>query len=94
MAFTFGRESRKISKWLRDGPRVFWDWEKTAGALPPQLYDKYKHGQRSPMPIEQATPKSVSRAMQEINGFERQGDSKPMARQALKHPVKSSWTKR
>ena len=86
MAFTFGRES-KISRWLRDRPRVFFDWEKTEGVLPPELYDKYKHEEGTPMLLEQATPKNVSRAIKEINAFEWEGDFKPMARQALKQLV-------
>jgi putative transposase len=36
------------------------------------------------MLLDQATPRNVSRAMREINGFEWEGDFKPMARQALK----------
>jgi transposase-like protein len=36
------------------------------------------------MLLEQATLRNVSRAMGEINGFEWEGDFKPMARQALK----------
>lgn len=36
------------------------------------------------MLLEQATGRNVSRAMHEINGFEWEGDFKPMARQALK----------
>jgi transposase-like protein len=39
------------------------------------------------MLLEQATPRNVSRAIHEINGFEWEGDFKPMARQALKHLV-------
>jgi hypothetical protein len=34
--------------------------------------------------LEQATVRNVSRALHEINGFEWEGDFKPMARQALK----------
>ena len=36
------------------------------------------------MLLDQATPRNVSRAIGEINGFEWEGDFKPMARQALK----------
>lgn len=36
------------------------------------------------MLLDQATPRNVSRAMKEINGFDWEGDFKPMARQALK----------
>ena len=36
------------------------------------------------MPLDQATPRNVSRALREINSFEWEGDFKPMARQALK----------
>jgi putative transposase len=36
------------------------------------------------MLLEQAPAKNVSRALEEINGFEWEGDFKPMARQALK----------
>jgi putative transposase len=36
------------------------------------------------MLLDQATPRNVSRAIREINGFEWEGDFKPMARQALK----------
>ncbi len=79
----FGRGPR----WLRDRPRVFFDWEKTEGVLTPELHDKYKHEEGTPMLLEQATPSNVSRAIKEINAFEWEGDFKPMARQALKHLV-------
>ena len=36
------------------------------------------------MPLDQATPRNVSRAIRDKNGFEWEGDFKPMARQALK----------
>jgi putative transposase len=88
MAFTFGRED-KISAWLRERPRSFFDWEKTEGVLPPKLYDKYKHEEGTPMLLEQATTHNVSRALAEINAFEWEGDFKPMARQALKQLMES-----
>lgn len=83
MAFTFGRGD-KISAWLRERPRSFFDWEKTEGVLPPELYDKYKHEEGTPMLLEQATTRNVSRALKEINAFEWEGDFKPLARQGLK----------
>jgi hypothetical protein len=54
MAFTFGRGAN-ISAWLRERPRSFFDWEKIEGVLPPELYDKYKHEEGTPMLLEQAT---------------------------------------
>ena len=60
------------------------DWEKREGVLTPELYDKYKHEEGTPMLLDQATTRNVSRAIEEINGFEWEGDFKPMARQALK----------
>lgn len=86
MAFTFGRES-KFSRWLRDRPRSFLDWENKEGVLPPKLHDKYKHEEGTPMLLEQVTPRNVSRAIEQINAFEWEGDFKPMARQALKQLV-------
>jgi putative transposase len=83
MAFIFGRGD-KISGWLRERPRSFFDWEKIEGVLPPELYDKYKHEEGTPMLLEQATLGNVSRALTEINAFDWEGDFKPMARQALK----------
>lgn len=83
MAFTFGRGD-KISRWLRERPRSFFDWEMTEGVLPPELYNKYKHEEGTPMLLEQATTRNVSRALKEINAFEWEGDFKPMARQELK----------
>src|SRR5262249_15752798 len=83
MAFRFGREQTSGS-WLRVRPRSFLDWEKTEGVLPPKLCDQHKHEEGTPMLLEQATLRNVSRAMGEINGFEWEGDFKPMARQALK----------
>ena len=83
MAFTFGR-GKAIGRWLRVRPRVFGDWEKTEGVLPPELCDEHKHEEGTPMLLEQATTRNVSRAIREINGFEWEGDFKPMARQALK----------
>jgi putative transposase len=83
MAFTFGR-GKTIGRWLRVRPRVFWDWEKTEGVLPPELCDEHKHEEGTPMLIDQATARNVSRAIKEINAFEWEGDFKPLARQALK----------
>jgi hypothetical protein len=83
MAFRFGR-GRKISGLLRVRPRVFWDWEKTEGVLTPELCNQHKQQEGTPMLLDQATPRNVSRAIKEINGFEWEGDFKPMARQALK----------
>ena len=83
MAFTFGR-GKEISRWLRVGPRLFSDWEKTEGVLTPELCDQHKQEEGTPMLLEQATVKNVSRAIGEINAFEWEGDFKPMARQALK----------
>jgi putative transposase len=83
MAFTFGR-GKKISAWLRVRPRLFFDWEKTEGVLTPELCDQHKHEEGTPMLLEQATARNVSRAIKEINAFEWEGDFKPVARQALK----------
>jgi putative transposase len=75
---------RTIERWLRGRARSFLDWEKREGVLTPELYDEYKHEEGTPMLLDQATPRNVSRAIKEINGFEWEGDFKPMARQALK----------
>ena len=83
MAFRFGR-GKKISVWLRGRPRLFLDWEKREGVLTPELCDQHKHEEGTPMLLDRATPRNVSRAIREINGFEWEGDFKPMARQALK----------
>lgn len=83
MAFRFGR-GEEISRWLRVRPRVFLDWEKAQGVLTPELCDQHKDPEGTPMLLEHATPRNVSRAIKEINGFEWEGDFKPMARQALK----------
>src|SRR5512143_325944 len=86
MAFKFGR-GEKISGWLRVRPRSFWDWEDEKGVLTPEWYDQYAHEEGTLMLFEQATSKTVSRALREINAFEWEGDCKPMARQALKEMV-------
>jgi putative transposase len=83
MAFTFGR-GKTIGRWLRVRPRAFFDWEKTEGVLPPELCNQHKHEEGTPMLLEPATARNVSRAIKEINAFEWEGDFKPMARQALK----------
>src|SRR5262245_53125351 len=83
MAFTFGREAT-IGSWLRVRPRSFFDWEKIEGVLPPELCDQHKHEEGTPMLLEQATVRNVSRALGEINGFEWEGDFKPVARQEVK----------
>jgi putative transposase len=54
------------------------------GVLTPELYDKHKPQEGTPMLLDQASVANVSRAMREINGFQWEGDFKPMARQALK----------
>lgn len=86
MAFTFGR-GETIGRWLRVRPRSFLDWEKIEGVLTPELYDEYKHEEGTPMLLDQATSRNVSRAIKEINAFEWEGDFKPIARQALKELV-------
>lgn len=86
MAFIFGRGD-KISAWLRVRPRSFLDWEKREGVLSPELCNEHKHEEGTPMLLEQATSRNVSRAIREINAFEWEGDFKPMARQALKQLV-------
>jgi putative transposase len=83
MAFTFGR-GKEISRWLRVGPRRFSDGEKKEGVLTPELCNQDKQEEGTPMLLEQATLRNVSRALSEINAFEWEGDFKPMARQALK----------
>ena len=83
MAFTFGREAT-IGRWLREMPRSFFDWEKTEGVLTPEWYDEYTHKEGTPMLLEPATTRNVSRALTEINAFEWEGEFKPMARRALK----------
>jgi putative transposase len=83
MAYIFGREE-KISWWLRVRPRSFFDWENREGVLPPELCDEHKQQEDTPMLLDQATPRNVTRALREVNGFEWEGDFKPMARQALK----------
>lgn len=83
MAFLFGRRET-IEEWLRERPRSFWDWEKREGVLTPQWYDQYTAEEGTPMLLDQATPRNVTRAMKEINAFEWEGDFKPLARQALK----------
>src|ERR1700730_12066393 len=86
MAFRFGR-GKTIGRWLRVRPRAFWDWEKTEGVLPPELCDEHKHEEGTPMLLEQATPRNVSRALGEINGFAWEGDFKPMGRVLCKELV-------
>jgi putative transposase len=86
MAFKFGRGD-KISEWLRVKPRSFLDWEMKEGVLSPKWYDQYTHEEGTPMRLEPATTRNVSRALREINAFEWEGDFKPMARQALKEMV-------
>lgn len=83
MAFTFG-QGTTIGRWLRVRPRSFWDWEIEEGVLPPQWYNQYTHEEGTPMRLEPATLRNVTRAIKEINGFEWEGEFKPMARRALK----------
>jgi putative transposase len=83
MAFRYGR-GEEISRWLRERPRDYLDWEKREGVLTPELCNQHKQPEGTPMLLDQATPRNVSRAMREINGFDWEGDFKPMARQALK----------
>ena len=83
MAFRFG-QGKTIGRWLRERPRVFWDWEMREGVLTPEMCDQHKQPEGTPMLLDQATSRNVSRAMKEINGFDWEGDFKPMARQALK----------
>ena len=63
---------------------MFLDWEKAEGVLTPELCNQHKLPEGTPMLLDQATSRNVSRAIREINGFEWEGDFKPMARQALK----------
>jgi hypothetical protein len=86
MAFTFGREET-IRRRLRERPKSLFDWEKREGVLTPELCNQHKQEEGTPMLLDQATPRNVSRALSEINAFEWEGDFKPMARQALKELV-------
>jgi putative transposase len=86
MALLFGRGD-KISAWLRVRPRSFLDWEMKEGVLSPEWYNQYTHEEGTPMLLEPATCRNVSRALSEINAFEWEGDFKPMARHALKELV-------
>ena len=88
MAFTFGR-ARTVRRCLEVRPRSFWDWEKTEGLLTPEWYDQYTPKEGTPMRLEPATQRNVSRAIREINGFEWEGDFKPLARRALKELLES-----
>jgi hypothetical protein len=90
MAFTIGRE-KTISSWLRVRPRPFFDLENKEGVLPPELCDEHKHEEGTPMLLEQATPRNVSRALTEINAFEWEGDFEPMAHQSLKRLVEDRF---
>jgi transposase-like protein len=60
------------------------DWEKREGVLTPELCNQHKDEEGTPMLLGQATQRNVSRAIKEINGFDWEGDFKPMARRALK----------
>src|SRR5262249_18898614 len=64
MAFTFGR-GQTIERWLRVRPRSFFDWENKEGVLPPELCDEHKQQEGTPMLLDQATPRNVSRALRE-----------------------------
>ena len=83
MAFTIGRGTR-IGSWLRVRPRSFWDWEIREGVLTPQWYDQYTSEEGTPMRLKPATLRNVTRAIDEINAFEWEGEFKPVARRALK----------
>ena len=83
MAFTIGRGTT-IGNWLRVRPRSFFDWEMKEGVLTPQWYNQYTQEEGTPMRLEPATQRNVTRAMEEINAFEWEGDFKPLARRALK----------
>jgi len=50
--------------------RLFFDWEKREGVLPPELCDEHKHEEGTPMLLEQATVTNVSRAIRETSAFE------------------------
>ena len=88
MAFMYGRE-KTIGKWLKVRPRSFFDWEGREGVLTPELCNQHKHEEGTPMLLEQATTRNVSRALKEINAFEWEGDFKPAARQELKRLMES-----
>ena len=62
MGFEYGQEDR-IGRWLKERPKTFFDWENKEGVLPPELRDKHKHEEGTPMLLEQATLRNVSRAM-------------------------------
>jgi transposase-like protein len=83
MEFEYG-QAEKVRKWLVERSRTFFDWEKREGVLTPERYDQYTHEEGTPMLLEQATLRNVTRAMEEINGFQWEGDFKPVARRALK----------
>jgi hypothetical protein len=84
MNFTFGREER-IGRWGK--PKSFLDWEKIEGVLTPELCNQHKQEEGTAMLLDRATSRNVSRALNEINGFDWEGDFKPMALQVLKDLV-------
>ena len=73
MAFVFGREER-IGRRLRGKRKSFLDWEKIAGVLTPELCNQHKQEEGTPMLLDQATSRNLSRALNEINGFDWEGD--------------------
>src|SRR5262245_35578938 len=89
MTFTIGQGAR-IGRRLRVRPRSFWDWEIKEGVLTPQWYDQYTAEEGTPMRLEPATLRNVTRAIKEINGFEWEGEFKPRARRALKELMERS----
>ncbi len=52
--------------------------------LPPVLIQNLHYKEGTPMLLQQATVRNVSRALREIKAFEWEEDFKPKARQALK----------
>jgi putative transposase len=77
-------EGDKLREWLGERSRTFLDWEKREGVLTPERYDQYTHEEGTPMLLEQATLRNVTRAMEEINAFQWEGDFKPLALKTLR----------
>ena len=83
MDFRHGQQD-KMRRWLGERGRRFLDWEKEEGVLTPERYDQYTQEEGTPILLDQATSRNVTRAIKEINGFQWEGDFKPQARLALK----------
>jgi hypothetical protein len=73
-------EKRGTGRGYGKGLDHFWIGKKVEGVLTPELCDQHEPKDGTPMLLDQATTRNVSRALRQINGFKREPLNRSRAR--------------